>query len=96
VAAGNANPAQGVLDVRATHGDDLPKGLRIYAFGASLGGARVLDAARVLASQSGIPRRRLTLVDRHTTYSHNDPNSAFRRNVFVAKLVPFLRSVGRG
>jgi hypothetical protein len=96
VAAGNANPAQSVLDVRATHGDDLPKGLRIYAFGASLGGARVLDAARVLASQSGIPRRRLTLVDRHTTYSHNDPNSAFPRNVFVAKLVPFLRSVGRG
>ena len=96
VAAGNANPAQGVLDVRATHGDDLPKGLRIYAFGASLGGARVLDAARVLASQSGIPKRQLTLVDRHTTYSHNDPNSAAPKNAFVARLVPFLRRIGRG
>ena len=49
VAAGNPNPAQDVLDVRATHGDDLPKRLRIYAFGASLGGDRVLEAARILA-----------------------------------------------
>jgi pimeloyl-ACP methyl ester carboxylesterase len=95
VAAGNANPAQGVLDVRATHGDDLPRRLRIYAFGASLGGTRVLDAARVLAAQSGIPRRNLTLVDRHETYAHNDPNSAFPRNDFVARLVPFLASVRR-
>ena len=64
VAAGNANPAQEVLDVRATHGDDLPRRLRIYAFGASLGGERVLDAASNLAEQSGIPARNLTLVDR--------------------------------
>ena len=55
VAAGNANPAQDVLGVRATHGDDLPRKLRIYAFGAALGGQRVLDAARALATQSGIP-----------------------------------------
>ena len=50
--------------VRAIHGDDLPRRLRMYAFGASLGGARVLDAARALAAQSGIPRGRLVLVDR--------------------------------
>ena len=50
VAAGNANPAQRTLGLRAVHGDDLPKGLRIYAFAASLGGARVLDAARTLAA----------------------------------------------
>ena len=55
VAAGNANPAQRVLDVRATHGDDLPRKLRIYAFGAALGGQRVLDAARALARQSQHP-----------------------------------------
>ena len=65
VAAGNANPAQKVLDVRATHGDDLPRNLRIYAFGAALGGQRVLDAASALAKQSHIPKRNLTLVDRH-------------------------------
>ena len=45
VAAGNANPAQQVLNVHATHGHDLSKRLRIYAFGAALGGQRVLDAA---------------------------------------------------
>jgi pimeloyl-ACP methyl ester carboxylesterase len=95
VAAGNANPAQDVLDVRASHGDDLPRGLKIYAFGASLGGTRVLDAARVLAGQSDIPRRNLTLVDRHETYAHNDPNSASPRNAFLARLVPFLGRIGR-
>jgi hypothetical protein len=93
VAAGNANPAQRVLGVRATHGDDLPRRLRIYAFGAALGGSRVLDAARLLAQQSGIPRRRLTLVNRAGTYSHNDPNSAAPRNAFVERLVPFLRRI---
>jgi hypothetical protein len=96
VAAGNANPAQDVLGVRATHGDDLPKRLRIYAFGASLGGERVLEAARILARQSGIPKRRLTLIDRQRTYSHNDPNSAAPRNAFVANLVPFLEGISRG
>jgi hypothetical protein len=94
VAAGNANPAQEVLGVRATHGDDLPRRMRIYAFGAALGGERVLDAARILARQSGIPRRRLTLIDRARTYSHNDPNSAAPRNAFVANLVPFLERIG--
>ena len=93
VAAGNANPAQEVLDVRARHGDDLPKRLRIYAFGASLGGDRVLDAARILARQSGIPKQRLTLIDRRRTYSHNDPNSAAPKNAFVANLVPFLEGI---
>jgi hypothetical protein len=56
----------------------------------------VLDAARILARQSGIPKRRLTLVDRQRTYSHNDPNSAAPRNAFVANLVPFLEGISRG
>ena len=94
VAAGNKNPAQDVLDVRATHGKDLPKRLRIYAFGAALGGTRVLDAATILASQSGIPKKQVVLLDRHTTYSHNDPNSASPKNDFVKKLIPFLKKVG--
>jgi pimeloyl-ACP methyl ester carboxylesterase len=93
VAAGNKNPTQAVLDVHATHGKDLPKRLRVYAFGAALGGQRVLDAARILAQQSGIPKRRLVLVDRRETYSHNDPNSASPKNDFVAKLIPFLKKV---
>jgi pimeloyl-ACP methyl ester carboxylesterase len=95
IAAGNANPAQQVLDVRATHGDDLRK-LRIYAFAASLGAQRVIDAARGLASQSGIPARRLTVVNRSSTYAHNDPNAAYPRNDFIARLLPFLARVRRG
>ena len=96
VAAGNANPAQDVLDVHATHGHDLPKRLFIYAFGAALGGQRVLDAATSLAVQSGIPLERLTLLDRHETYAHNDPNSAFPNNDFIDALIPFLADVKRG
>ena len=77
-------------------GDDLPRRLRIYAFAASLGGPRVLEAARTLAAQSGIPRRRLTLIDRSATYAHNDPNSAApRRNAFLKRLVPFLERIAR-
>jgi pimeloyl-ACP methyl ester carboxylesterase len=95
VADGNANPAQSVLDVKAVHGDDLGRRMPIYAFGAALGGQGVLDTARVLAQQSGIPDRKLTLVNRQSTYSHNDPNSAFPRNDFVAELIPFLRRVDR-
>ena len=93
MADGNANPAQKVLGVRATHGKDLPKTLQLYAFGAALGGQRVLDAAETLAKQSGIPKSQLTLVDRHTTYAHNDPNSAAPKNDFVRFLLPFLKKV---
>lgn len=96
VGNGIANPAQQVLGVRSTHGRDLSRRMRIYAFGAALGGTRVLDAARALARQSHIPASHLTLVDRHTTYAHNDPNSAApRKNAFLAHLIPFLRQVRR-
>ena len=93
VAAGNANPAQSVLGLRSTHGHDLPERLRIYAFGASLGGQRVLDAAWILAGQSDIPKRNLSLVNRALTYAHNDPNTAAPRNVFVKRLIRFLGKV---
>ena len=96
VANGNANPAQDILDVDATHGDDLRRKTRIYAFGAALGGQGVLDSARALARQSDIPRRRMTLVNRENTYTHNDPNSASPENAFVDRLIPFLgRIAGR-
>jgi hypothetical protein len=85
-----------VLGLRATHGHGLPRSLRLYAFGAALGGQRVLDATKTLASQSGIPSSRVKLVDRHTTYAHNDPNSASPKNDFVRNLLPFLDKVARG
>lgn len=90
VADGNANLAQTILDVDAVHGHDLSKRLRIYAFGAALGGANVLSAATVLAQQSHIPASHLTLVDRHDTYAHNDPSAASPDNAFVQYLIPFL------
>jgi hypothetical protein len=96
VAAGNANSAQEVLDVRAIHGHDLPSDLLILAFGAALGGERVLDGARVLAEQSGIPERNLVLIARPDTYSHNDPNSAYPRNEFLGALARFLARVATG
>ena len=56
----------------------------------------MLDAAKALASRSGIPSRQLVLVDRHTTYAHNDPNSASpERNDFLKRLIPFLGRVAR-
>jgi pimeloyl-ACP methyl ester carboxylesterase len=93
VADGNANPAQRVLNVRAIHGHDLSPRTRIYAFGAALGGQGVLDDARTLAEQSGIPQGNLTLINRESTYSHNDANSASPTNAFVKNLIPFLSKV---
>ena len=93
VANGNANPAQSILDVKAIHGSDLPKGMPIYAFGAALGGQRVLDGARLLAQQSGIPERKLTLINRSDTYAHNDPSAASPENEFLENLIPFLDEV---
>jgi pimeloyl-ACP methyl ester carboxylesterase len=93
VADGNRNPAQRVLGVRAIHGDDVK--VPMYAFGAALGGQGVLEATRVLAQQSHLPNRKLTLVNRQGTYAHNDPAGAFPKNVFLEHLVPFLEKIGR-
>jgi hypothetical protein len=95
VADGNANPAQGVLNVRAVHGDDLSRKTKIYAFGAALGGEGVLATARILAQQSGIPDSNLTLVNRQSTYSHNDPSAASPHNEFLDNLIPFLGRIQR-
>jgi pimeloyl-ACP methyl ester carboxylesterase len=93
---GNANPAQSILDVHATMGHSLPRELRIYAFGARLGGEGVLEDARILADQSHIPLKNLTLVNRQSTYSHNDPAGAYPNNVFFDHLVPFLKKISAG
>ncbi|MGB0091771.1 MAG: hypothetical protein WBP81_04475, partial [Solirubrobacteraceae bacterium] len=93
VANGNDSDAQKVFDVHATMGHRLPKRLRIYAFGAALGGRAVLLGAKPLARQSRIPMGNLTLVDRHRTYAHNDPAGADPTHVFFAHLLPFLKSV---
>jgi hypothetical protein len=93
VGDGNRNPAQSVLDVQATHGDDVH--VPIYAFAAALGDGRVVDAARALARQSHLPARKVTIIDKHRTYAHNDPSAASPRNAFFKHLVPFLKEIGR-
>ncbi|MFL5829505.1 MAG: alpha/beta hydrolase [Solirubrobacteraceae bacterium] len=93
VGSGLRNPAQQILGLRSTLGDQLPRRLLIYAFGAALGGAGVLAETRLLAQQSHIPSANLVLIDRHRTYAHNDPAGAFPHNVFFAHLVPFLNRV---
>ena len=38
----------------------------------------------------------MTLVDRHTTYAHNDPNSATpARNEFLKRLLPYLSRIAK-
>jgi pimeloyl-ACP methyl ester carboxylesterase len=93
VDSGNANPAQQVLGLDATMGHQLPANLLIYAFGARLGGAAVVQDAQTLAQQSGIPAANLTLVNRQSTYAHNDPAGAYPTNDFVKNLLPFLQKV---
>jgi hypothetical protein len=89
VNGGVRNPAQKVLGVRATHGDDLQ--VPIYAFETSLGAGRVLAGARALARRSGV---RFRLVDRDKTYDHIDPLSAVpSKNAFVKTVIPFLRGL---
>ena len=39
--------------------------------------------------------KNLKLVERASTYSHNDPNSASPKNDFVKYLIPFLGKIGR-
>ncbi len=90
IAAGNDNPAQDVLDLDATRGGDLGP-IPIYAFGAALGGQRVVDSAAALARQSGVPDRKLRLVNRESTYTHVDPLSARPKNAFVNNLLRFMR-----
>lgn len=95
VGDGLPSPAQAVLGLRTTMGRRLPHSLLIYGFGAALGDDVILREARQLARQSHIPLRNLTLIDRHRTYAHNDPNAAYPHNVFFAHLIPFLGTVVR-
>ena len=91
---GNANPAQSVLDVDATMGHHLPKGLLIYAFGARLGGAGVPDRGPDPGPAVGHPVRATSpWSTAQSTYAHNDPAGAYPHNVFFDHLVPFLQRV---
>jgi hypothetical protein len=90
---GIRNPAQHVFGDRTTHGRAVH--LPMYAIETSLGAGRVLRSVRALARRSGVPRRKLVLVDRHTSMAHIDPLvDVPRRNAFLTTVVPFLRRIG--
>jgi pimeloyl-ACP methyl ester carboxylesterase len=102
VAEGNANPAQEVLGLHAIHGHELPTSLKILAINSELDkffGANSLQAAEILAEQSGIPKSNLTLIEREESYAHNDPNGAdpekggIFENAFFKELVPYLEVI---
>jgi pimeloyl-ACP methyl ester carboxylesterase len=104
VAEGNANPAQEVLGEHAIHGHELPQSLKILAINSELDkafGVNSLQAAEILAEQSGIPHSNLTLIDREETYAHNDPAGAdpeaggLFENVFFREMVPFLETIAQ-
>jgi pimeloyl-ACP methyl ester carboxylesterase len=92
VNGGVPNPAQDVLGVRAIHGTELD--LPIYALETSFGAGRVLNGARLLAEQSGIPESELTLVDESDRLTHTDPMGVdTAQNPLVETLVPYLRDI---
>jgi len=100
VGNGLENPAQKVLGLHSTMGDDLPTSLHILAIDSELdklfgGGGTTLNEAEALAAQSGIPQSNLTLIEEQNTYAHNDPAGATpSNNEFFKKLVPFLEELG--
>jgi hypothetical protein len=56
------------------------------------GTRRHKDVGRAVAHS----RKQILLVDRHTSYAHNDPNTAApKRNVFLKQLVPFLKRIAK-
>ncbi len=99
VGNGLANPAQEVLGLRSTMGEDLPKSLHILAIDSELdkllgGGQTTLTEAEALAAQSGIPESNLTLIEEKNAYAHNDPAGATPSiNAFFQHLVPFLETI---
>jgi hypothetical protein len=66
----------------------------MYAIETSLGAGHVLRSVRALARRSRVPRRKLVLVDRHTSMAHIDPLVDIpRRNAFLKTVVPFLKRI---
>jgi hypothetical protein len=87
-------PAASVLGLRLTHlrQVDVP----MYVIQTSLGGKdnEVANAAHAYQRQSRIPS--LTVVDRHSTYSHLDPLLATpSKNAFLQTVVPWIEKLPR-
>jgi len=109
VGNGLANPAQEVLGLHSTMGEDLPRSLHILAIDSELdkifgGAGTTLTEAQLLAEQSHIstepcssgaqPEGCLTLIEEENSYAHNDPAGATPEiNEFFKHMVPFLKQL---
>jgi len=86
----NQPPLAGIQQIhyrRRGYGQSTPVGGPPESFMARA----AADAAQLLANQSGIPQRKLALVNGSSTYAHVDPLSAYPQNDFVDGLLPFLK-----
>ena len=80
VGNGIANPAQKVLGARRHDGRrQLPRTLQIYAFAAGSAAPACCSTPGALAAQSGIAGKNLSLINRASSYAHNDPAGAYPR-----------------
>jgi pimeloyl-ACP methyl ester carboxylesterase len=108
VGNGLENPAQKVLGLHSTMGEDLPKTLHILAIDSELdkifGGEQTsLTDAKLLAEQSHISTEEcsatttegcLTLIEEKNSYAHNDPAGATPSlNEFFKHMVPYLKEI---
>jgi pimeloyl-ACP methyl ester carboxylesterase len=99
VGNGLANPAQEVLGLHSTMGEQLPSDLHILAIDSELdkvfgGSQTTLTEAEALAEQSAISPSNLTLIEVKNSYAHNDPAGATPEiNEFFKQMVPFLEGI---
>jgi hypothetical protein len=90
VNGGIANPADATLDVHAIHGATLKT--PIYAFATSLGGDRVIAAAKRIAAQAHT--KKVVTVNAAATDAHIDPiDDLPGKNKFLTTVVPFLKTL---
>jgi pimeloyl-ACP methyl ester carboxylesterase len=108
VGNGLENPAQKVLGLHSTMGEDLPRSLHILAIDSELdkifgGEGTSLTEAKLLAEQSHISTEEcsastsegcLTLIEEKNSYAHNDPAGATPAlNEFFKHMVPYLKEI---
>jgi pimeloyl-ACP methyl ester carboxylesterase len=108
VGNGLENPAQKVLGLHSTMGEELPRTLHILAIDSELdkifGGEQTsLTDAKLLAEQSHISTEEcsatttegcLTLIEEKNSYAHNDPAGATPSlNEFFKHMVPYLKEI---
>ena len=88
---GNPNPAQRVLGLHATLGPPAAQAPAHLRLRRPPGRLRPSSSTPSSSPRSrSIPAGNLLLINRQSTYAHNDPAGAYPRNAFFAGLMRFL------